>query len=504
MDMQYVYTAGANNGRIAQTIDGVANETVSYTYDALNRLSGAGATNGSWGQAYTYDGFGNLTGKAVTAGSAPVLNVSVDPATNRVVGQTYDANGNAGGGWGTHDVENRMIVGADGGTYVYDQGGKRVKKSNGTTWEYYFYGIGGQKLVTQACTSDGCLTAPQYNVYFGGKLVKSKGVLVATDRLGSVRASGIDRMSYYPYGEERTSTADGGEKFGTYTRDSATQDYADQRYYAVGMGRFGTADPYRASGGPEDPGSWNRYTYVQGDPIDLFDPRGTNAMNPLYCDASETRCTSSVSSPDGPGDWGSGGGVGNSPCDGWGIGFGIMFAQSPDPACYAPVVYGEDEDDTEEEAWRCPANYQNWINAHGADAVATGLSEANVLAASAIESGWGGGRFAKEGNSFFNLETLWTPGTRKPAPKYAYQVSWIQAKEMFTSGPNKGKYSLVASYKNASDSFRSFTATLGKYLNGVADAATFASRLVAHGINAGRDGNFANTVQTFQDCLNAQ
>ena len=52
--------------------------------------------------------------------------------------------------------------------------------------------------------------------------------------MGSVRASGYERMSYYPYGEEKTSTADDREKFVTYTRDSVTQDYADQRYYAVG------------------------------------------------------------------------------------------------------------------------------------------------------------------------------------------------------------------------------------------------------------------------------
>src|ERR1035441_3113456 len=45
MDMQYVYAAGANNGRIAQSIDGVTGETVNYTYDAVNRLATAGATN---------------------------------------------------------------------------------------------------------------------------------------------------------------------------------------------------------------------------------------------------------------------------------------------------------------------------------------------------------------------------------------------------------------------------------------------------------------------------
>jgi hypothetical protein len=53
MDMQYVYQAGQNNGRIVQSIDGIVGETVNYPYDPLNRLSAASATNGSWGEAFT-------------------------------------------------------------------------------------------------------------------------------------------------------------------------------------------------------------------------------------------------------------------------------------------------------------------------------------------------------------------------------------------------------------------------------------------------------------------
>jgi RHS repeat-associated protein len=306
MDMQYVYPAGgANNGRIAQTIDGVGGETVNYTYDALNRLATAGATNGSWGQAYSYDGFGNLVGKSVTQGSAPVLSVSVDPATNRVVGQMYDANGNLNGNaGGIADVENRIIYGR--GTYVYDPFGKRVASGGA---EFYFYGVGGQKLATVVCTGNHDCAAPQYNVYFGGKLVKSKGVLVVTDRLGSVRANSGERMSYYPYGEEKTSTADDREKFGTYTRDSVVQDYADQRYYAVGMGRFGTPDP---STGVRlgVPATWNKYTYVHGDPINFYDPRGLNEADPDgYCPAEYESCDYPGG---GDGDGGGGGGGGSS------------------------------------------------------------------------------------------------------------------------------------------------------------------------------------------------
>ena len=35
-----------------------------------------------------------------------------------------------------------------------------------------------------------------------------------------------------------------------------------------------TPDPYKASGGPTDPGSWNRYAYTAGDPVNRHDPRG--------------------------------------------------------------------------------------------------------------------------------------------------------------------------------------------------------------------------------------
>jgi RHS repeat-associated protein len=100
--------------------------------------------------------------------------------------------------------------------------------------------------------------------------------VIVSDRLGSVRwRSDTGAMKYYPYGEEPVTTASGREKFGTYHRDQATNlDYADQRYYASGFGRFLTPDPYKASGGPGDPGSWNQYGYAGGDPVNRVDPKG--------------------------------------------------------------------------------------------------------------------------------------------------------------------------------------------------------------------------------------
>ena len=58
-------------------------------------------------------------------------------------------------------------------------------------------------------------------------------------------------------------------------RDNPGQDYADQRYYNVGTGRFNVADPGGIrTADSSAPASWNRFAYVQGDPINQRDVRG--------------------------------------------------------------------------------------------------------------------------------------------------------------------------------------------------------------------------------------
>ena len=101
-------------------------------------------------------------------------------------------------------------------------------------------------------------------------------------------------------------------KFATYHRDEDGWDYADQRYYSPGTGTFLTADPYIASGGAGEPGSWNRYAYVGGDPVNKFDPEGLKEAT--------TFCTAGYSAEDcfGQGMFGSestGNGNGGMYCD---------------------------------------------------------------------------------------------------------------------------------------------------------------------------------------------
>jgi RHS repeat-associated protein len=174
--------------------------------------------------------------------------------------------------------------------YSYAPGNKRVWRG---TWsagsqtadEVTFWSVAGQKLATYSITMTPYIAVPTTqptmtltqtgtNYYFGGKLIKNAGGYVYADRLGSIG-------KYYPYGQERPSaTANGKEKFATYFRDSETGlDYADQRYHSPGTGRLMTVDSLGGAK-PGEPGSWNRYSYVGGDPINRVDPTGLYWADP--------------------------------------------------------------------------------------------------------------------------------------------------------------------------------------------------------------------------------
>jgi RHS repeat-associated protein len=291
--MTYNFSATQNNGRIVSSADGVTGENVSYTYDSLNRLIAAATTNPTgpiWGNSYSYDGFGNLTGKTVTQGTAPSALPQVNSATNqaRMIGDYgFDANGNwlgMGSQSNAWNVENQLIsngmvdYGGNPLTYTYDPWGKRVLQYSvggiyGPTGTIYFYSITGQRLAIYTGQYPNELTQTSVNMYFGSRL------LAPVDRLGSVRQNGNGPIAYYPWGEERTSTPDGTDKFGTYFRDATNngigEDYASARYYNNNFGRFWSADPAGIKAtNPKNPMSWNRYAYANDDPVNRFDPSG--------------------------------------------------------------------------------------------------------------------------------------------------------------------------------------------------------------------------------------
>src|SRR6266496_1241316 len=263
----YSYPA-ANNGKIQSQTNPTSGEQITYQYDELNRLIKAETADNpavpQWGQGFSYDGFGNLIEKRVTKGSAPQMSLGALRA------YYFDSKGNqtstADQTILTYDYENRMVRSTNNGAltgnyYGYDPGNRRVYTADWmgnpevvSNEAVYFYGADGRMMGAYRLTANAgstlTLSVVGGRAYFGGKELNGE------DRLGSVG-------TYYPYGETRGTPSSG--RFATYSRDASGLDYAVNRYYSSTLGRFMTPDPYRANiGGPADPGSWNRYAYVQG------------------------------------------------------------------------------------------------------------------------------------------------------------------------------------------------------------------------------------------------
>ena len=104
---------------------------------------------------------------------------------------------------------------------------------------------------------------------------------------------------------------------------------------------------------------------------------------------------------------------------------------------------------------------ERFVDAHLADAQKAadrlGIPVENILALSALASGWGSSRFAAQGNNYF--------GIHYPAP---YATGYMQAKR----GP--AKVTIFASY---ADSLKSFVAVSGSLIQNKSDPEAFAAAL---------------------------
>jgi YD repeat-containing protein len=172
-----------NNGNITNVNDLVNSaRTKSFSYDGLNRLTGATASGLYGTESYTYDALNNLRTR-LTGGDTLTLTyngnnqlASVLQNGSLLTSYGYDNQGNrnslASGGASTSysfDAENQLLQVSGIENYAYDAAGRRIIKTatNGGVTAYYFYDQAGQLMYE---FDPGSATATNY-VYLGTKLV---------------------------------------------------------------------------------------------------------------------------------------------------------------------------------------------------------------------------------------------------------------------------------------------------------------------------------------------
>lgn len=303
-----------NNGNLAQQVITVPasgsysgfTATQKYYYDSLNRLEDSAETisnNQTWRQRFIYDRYGNRSfdevytttlpkncveggNPAVCAEERKVYNPSVNAANNRLSDSdnySYDDSGNtiadAQNRSFTYDADNKQVEVKENnvtvGRYYYDGDGKRVKKESAAETTIFVYDLAG-KLVAEYSTH----LNPDPQVSY-----------LTVDNLGTPRvntgAGGavVARHDYQPFGEEISTSHRNPEigydpdgvrkKFTGYERDEETDlDFAQARYFNSGFGRFSSPDNFLNATRPQNPASWNLYTYVLNNPLRSIDATG--------------------------------------------------------------------------------------------------------------------------------------------------------------------------------------------------------------------------------------
>jgi RHS repeat-associated protein len=303
-------------GNLTQRVDAVTQTTDDLSYDGLNRLTQAVTINPSLPlnvtKTVTYNAIGNITSKSdvgtYTYDPARVHAVaSIAPSGSGTVtaSYSYDANGNMLEGrgrtvtWTSFDMVDEITQGANSVSFTYDSEHTRLKQvsSDGSTKYYLNDSISGamaEKIV-------GASLSVTWNNYImlGGEMVALKvtGATTQTryfhkDHLGSIVAltdeSGavVERDSFDAWGQRRTPLGQDDPLYpgqsitsqitrgytGHEQLDSVGLVHMNGRIYDPVIGKMMSPDPNIQF--PYDGQSYNRYSYVQNNPLSLTDPTG--------------------------------------------------------------------------------------------------------------------------------------------------------------------------------------------------------------------------------------
>jgi RHS repeat-associated protein len=291
-----------NTDQIAQIegfIGGVKQWQQRFGYDTLGRLTSAREFRGdnsaqSYLANYEYDLFGNRYQKAAQNGGNPftqkfVETGDVDQATNRFAANvTYDSAGNIITDSKfrnlkfQYDANNRQKQSSnldDSGAVVsvYDAGGQRVGiQVGGTLTSVIVYDASAKLIAEYNTTTANGGTQYIFNDQQGSPraITSTSGVIVARhdyvafgDELGTVGM----RTAGQGYGGNDASR----KKYASMEKDEATgMSHTLWRKFDSLSARWTTPDPFGGSMELSSPQSFNRYAYVNNDPVNHVDLTG--------------------------------------------------------------------------------------------------------------------------------------------------------------------------------------------------------------------------------------
>ena len=334
LNLAYTYDAIGNITEMNDRAFG--NQTATFGYDALDRLTRAktsGGTNG-YDEGYAYDAVGNFMNKGADVHRYDdAAHIHAVTHVNNTQVAWYDANGNMtrrveGSTWFFQewDANNRLTVVTNTSTsdvtrFFYGADGERVKRvaPDGTTYTFganfeLFVPNGrpfgnsthslylplahkpgastvtlGLALCSVVAHAPNCTVTTHYG--FGGQRVAlheqtptSDAVYwLHGDHLGSASlvtdkdGKKVSELRYKPYGETRFSLGNSHTER-RYTSQRSEEKWLGAlydygaRFYSVGLGRFVSADSVVPR--PDDLQAFNRYAAMRNNPLNRVDPTG--------------------------------------------------------------------------------------------------------------------------------------------------------------------------------------------------------------------------------------